>query len=94
MDKITRENWPENWSKVPEWTEVDEEVYEYFFNVLPPRYMCGFMFQAGEPYDHADNCGKWQGRYLTFVKRDGKCWFNGINFPGHYNAPSMEVFRL
>jgi hypothetical protein len=91
MDKITRDNWPESWGRVSAWTEVSEEIYEHFLNVLPPlnySYPCPY-FQCSEPYSHGDNNGKWQGKYLTFTKQDGKCWFLGINFPGQY--PKKEV---
>ena len=86
MDKITKDNWPESWGKVPAWTEIDEDVYNHFLNVLPPlnyNYPCPY-FQCSEPYSHEENVGLWRGKYLTFTKQDSKCWFLGINFSGQY----------
>ena len=83
MDKITHDNWPEDWSKVPAWTEVDEEVYEHFFNCLTPISWKGAYFQCSEPYTHEPNeMGRWRAKYLTFTKKDGKCWYLGILFEG------------
>lgn len=87
---ITHENWPENWSKVPAWTEVSEEIYNHFLDILPPLVMCGSFFQVSEPYSHEeDEKGRWRGKYMSFLKHDGKCWFVGINFAGH--MPALEV---
>ena len=79
--KITKDNWPENWSIIPEWTEISEEVYDHFLNVLPPRNWCGSYFQCSEPYSHEEYDGRWLGKYMSFLKKDGKCWYLGIQFP-------------
>jgi hypothetical protein len=84
MDKITHDNWPEDWSKVPAWTEVSEDVYDHFLNVLPPLCWFGNYFQCSEPYSHEESVGLWRGKYLTFTKQGGNCWFLGIQFAGHY----------
>ena len=86
---ITKDNWPENWGKVPAWTEVSEEVYDHFFNVLPLLTWCGGYFQCSEPYSHeamfpGSENPRVRGKYLTFTKKDGKYWFLGIQFAGHY----------
>lgn len=82
---ITKHNWPEDWAKVPEWTEISEEIYEYFFNALPPMNKVGTYFQFREAFNHEEEVpGCWRGRYMTFVKKDGKCWFIGIQFSGRY----------
>lgn len=102
MEKITKDNWPESWGRVPAWTEVSEEIYEHFLNVLPPlnySYPCPY-FQCSEPYSHEyqmirvgdtpkEDRFRWRGKYLTFSKQDGKCWFLGVNFSGEY--PEKEV---
>ena len=55
-EKITLGNWPEDWSKIPTWTEISEEVYEHFLNVLPPISFGSWdslktgYFQCSEPY--------------------------------------------
>ena len=88
-EKITKNNWPESWAKVPTWTEIDEEIYEHFLNVLPPISFGSWdslktgYFQCSEPYSHEEYRGKWQGKYLTFYKREGTFWFLGIQFKGH-----------
>ena len=80
---ITKENWPENWSKVPAWTEVSEEVYENFFNVLPPIWKCGSAyFQVSEPECHVEDGNRIRSKHMTFTKADGRCWYLGIQFIG------------
>lgn len=79
---ITVDTWPESWGTVPAWTEVSEEVYNYFLNVLSPLRWRGGYFQNSEPYSHGQNGKFWCGKYLTFTKADGKYWFLGIQFPG------------
>ena len=86
---ITKDTWPESWANVPEWEEVSEEVYDHFLNVLPPLVWRGSYFQIGEPYSHEVIDGKWRGRYLTFTKEGGKCWFLGIQLKGYY--PKKEA---
>lgn len=83
---ITRENWPEDWSRVPDFTEISEDVYNHFLNVLPPRIWVGDYFQCSEPYTHD---AEWPGgypkpMYMTFGKKDGKCYYLGIQYYGGY----------
>ena len=42
--------------------EVDDETYDYFLDVLPPRYMRGNLFAFCEGYD----------RFILFWRRNGK----------------------
>ena len=79
---ITMESWPEDWSKVEPWTEIDLAVYNHFINVLPPIECHGFYFQCPEPHDHQLDCGRWKGRYLTFTKIGKRFWYLGIQFAG------------
>ena len=74
---ITRENWPEDWSKVEPFTPVSDEVYNHFLNVMPPVRNWSTVLQVGEPYDH-DSGG---ALFMSFVKIDG-VW----NFVGFYHA--------
>lgn len=48
---------------------VDEEVYDYFLNILPPRTLTRTMLQVGEPHSTAMNptTGKYQSTYATFT---------------------------
>ena len=87
MEKITTNNWPGNWDLVPAWTEISEEVYEHFLNVLPPLCWRGGYFQCSEPYCHEGG----KGRYLTFIKKDGTYWFLGIQFYGQVPNPERMV---
>ena len=75
---ITRENWPEDWSRVPDVTEIAEEVYDHFLNVLPPLCWHGSYFQCSEPYTHENG----KPMFLTFGKKDGRCYYLGIHFYG------------
>lgn len=49
---------------------VDEDIYWYFLNILPPRNMGAGYLQVGEPYDSRLNpkTGKYMATYSTFVK--------------------------
>ncbi len=84
MDKITHDNWPQNWRDVPPFTEVSEEVYNDMLDALPPIYLrrspyCGF--QMGEPHSTAaDENGNWRNQYLTFVHIGTKHYYAGLNF--------------
>ena len=83
---ITRESWPEDWSKVEPWTEISPEVYNHFLNVLMPISHRGAYFQCSEPYDH-QLYGKppyryWKKRFLTFTKIGRKYYYLGIQFLG------------
>ena len=62
---------------------VDEDVYWYFLNILPPRNMGAGYLQVGEPYDSRLNpkTGKYMATYSTFVRGQemivGYCILNG-----------------
>ena len=79
---ITRESWPEDWSKVDPWTEISEEVYNHFLNVLPPVGLHGAYFQCSEPHDHQLVGKILKARYLTFVRIGLKYYYIGIQFVG------------
>lgn len=64
---------------------VDEDVYWYFLNILPPRNMGAGYLQVGEPYDSRLNpkTGKYTATYSTFVRAGDKVWkYCGNCFPG------------
>lgn len=49
--------------------EIDEEAYNYFLNVMPPRTLRHGYFQVGEPYSHCkDANGNWKAVWPTFCK--------------------------
>ena len=55
---------------------VDEEVYDYFLDILPPHSMKRGYLQVGEPYSHRQNpaTGKWQATFSTFVQVGKGVW--------------------
>lgn len=64
---------------------VDEDVYWYFLNVLPPRNMEAVYLQVGEPYSSKFNskAGRYMATYPTFVRVEDKVWkYCGNCFPG------------
>lgn len=74
---------------------VDEEVYDYFLDILPPRSMGASYLQVGEPHDHRRNpkTGKFQATYATFAKVGaGGIWkFCGNCFAG--DIVDVEAYR-
>lgn len=64
--------------------EVDEEMVDYFMNVLPPRSMSAGYLQVGEPYSHIEDKadGRWKATYDTFIKEDGRWIYKGHCFAG------------
>lgn len=74
---------------VEDYDEIDEELYNYFMDVLPPmslRTTQGFVdcgFQCSEPYDIVyDNEGNGHNTYSTFGKKNGKYYYMGLNVKG------------
>lgn len=66
---------------------VDEDIYGYFLNILPPRNMGAGYLQVGEPHDSRPNprTGKYMMTYTTFTKVEDKVWrYCGNCFPGEY----------
>lgn len=54
--------------------EVDEELYYYFLEVLPPAYMSRGVFQVGEPYSHNEEN---KPLYDTFQEVAGRYYYRG-----------------
>lgn len=47
---------------------VDQEIVDYFRDVLPPRSMAPGYLQVGEPYNHVpDKDGRYRATYNTFT---------------------------
>lgn len=51
------------------WTEITEEKYDYYLEVLPPAIMTGNGFMVGEPWDHN---AEGYPRYQACVRLGGK----------------------
>lgn len=83
-----REESEKNWDDFCKPGElVDEDVYWYFLNILPPRNMGAGYLQVGEPHDSRPNprTGRYMMTYTTFTKVEDKVWrYCGNCFPGEY----------
>lgn len=93
--RITKDNWPESWGRVPAWTPISDDVYNHFLNVMPPASQYRDRFQSGEPYDHAeDSNGRFRARYLTFADcgSDGK-FYLGKHFRDDYPMKDTEAIK-
>lgn len=73
--------------------EITEEVYNNFFNAMPPIHLSGGQgvtagFQMNEPYCHREDTrtGAWRPMYMTFTKSDGRYFYQGINFTGEIDS--------
>ena len=54
---------------------VDQEIVDYFRDVLPPRSMAPGYLQVGEPYNHTpDQEGRYRATYNTFKKSAPGVW--------------------
>lgn len=93
--KITGDNWPEEWDKVPAWTPISEEVYDHFLNSLMPVDFHSDHFQAGEAYDAAvDEKGRYRNRYMTFADCGSKGYFYlGLHFYADYPERDDEAIK-
>lgn len=73
---------------------VDQEVADYFLNILPPQTMKREYFQVGEPHSYARNpkTGKPSDTYATFVRYGKEIWqYRGNCWTG-FTMPA-EKFR-
>lgn len=76
---------------------VDEEVYDYFLEILPPRSMERGYLQVGEPHSHQMNAdtGKVQATYATFQKvRKGVWMYLGNCFAGYTWEAELHFDRI
>jgi len=62
---------------------VDDELVDYFRNVLPPLCDRSSLFQAGGTHStEQDDAGRWRPTFLTFSRSDGEWRYAGVCFPG------------
>ena len=54
--------------------EIDEEIYYYFLEVLPPATITRKGFLVGEPYDHN---GQGEAMFSTFYQYPGNKYVYG-----------------
>lgn len=93
--KYADENHDGSWDKYCKAGDlVDEEVYNYFLNVLPPRGMGRGYLQVGEPYSSAfdPEFGKWRQTYSTFRRVQKGVWmYLGHCFPnGEWEPEALD----
>lgn len=71
---------------------VDEEVFDYFLEILPPRTFSRVMLQVGETYGTAMNpaTGKYQSTYATFTAY-GKIEGYGMVYQYRGNCLAGEI---
>ncbi|MBD7916423.1 hypothetical protein H9660_14865 [Clostridium sp. Sa3CUN1] len=73
---------------------VDNEIIEYFRNVLPPKTDNSYMLQGGEAYDHVldDKANKYKAIYITFNNENGNWIYKGICFIGeNTDRSNLEI---
>ena len=69
---------------------VDQDIVDYFRDVLPPRSMGPGYLQVGEPYSHEpDKDGKYRATYNTFTNAAPGVW----KYHGHCFAGETEHRR-
>ena len=67
---------------------VDQEIVDYFRDVLPPKSMSSNYLQVGEPYSHVlDQEGRYRATYNTFTKSAPGVWL----YRGHCIAGETEL---
>lgn len=67
--------------------EVDEEMIDYFRDILPPKTSNMFMLQVGEPCDHVNG----KATYITFVKQNSKWIYRGECFKGESGIDGRNI---
>jgi len=63
---------------------VDEEMADYFLEVLPPAYWGPALIQIGEPQDH--DGPKHCARYATLQKSRQGWMYTGVQPRGHHTV--------
>lgn len=83
----TYENWEGNLDDYLQIGDlVDEEMYEYFLNVLPPAYDTSYILQVGEACDHIDG----KATYDTLVCTLDGWEYRGECFRGQTREPHLN----
>lgn len=74
----TKEGWEKSKQNLTEYLQVgdavDDEMYYYFIEVLPPACMSSRCVQIGEPYTHSAAGAE----FMTLEKQDGQWVYAGI----------------
>ena len=91
----TKAQWDESGQSLTEYLQVgdkvDEEMFYYFLEVLPPASYSSRVVQIGEPYDHTRE--GWP-TYMTLIKRaKGEPWeYAGVRtHPKHWRGKLIEI---
>ena len=76
---------------------VDQEIVDYFRDVLPPRSMDLGYLQVGEPHSHVpDSEGRYRATYATFniYDREQRVWsFCGYCYGDELKEPKKQTIR-
>lgn len=79
--------------------EIPQNVYEYFLNVLSPislrggqGWPAGFQFSQEWLRTEDTRNGLFRAVYPTFTSRDGRYYYQGMNF--HGEVDSREFMKL
>lgn len=56
--------------------KVDEEIIDYFRDIVPPVTINSFTLQVGEPSDHING----KATFMTFMKVNGEWIYKGDCF--------------
>jgi len=63
--------------------EVDDDMVDYFRDILPPICDRSSLLQAGGTYStEQDGTGRWRPTFITFSRSDTGWRYNGLCFPG------------
>jgi len=72
--------------------EIDEDLYSYFMEVLPPRTMRRYGFLCGEPASH-NNAG--EGVYDSFYETyEGRFFYGGCKTVKEFVDPCSDKYPL
>lgn len=67
---------------------VDEQIVNYFVDVMPPAYMSSWLIQIGEPNAHVDG----KATFATISKSSPEGWvFKGNCFHGSNVVPNTSL---
>lgn len=108
QDIYNMEQWEKDESfKAREGQQITEEIYNTFFNMLPPIFIPCYtygnytdIFLCSEPVDHApDSKGIFRAKYNAFGKQGDKFYYIGERFPENIlnrfkNKKKNSVFNV
>jgi len=67
--------------------EIDEKLFTYLLEVVPPVYISNNIMQMGEPYTHIES----KPVYFTFTDEGGKYFYVGLCYEGGTTQPPLFI---